>query len=317
VCPSRNSPGFNHYEHGVDVVRYLEGPYQITQGNTHTGLNLTPEVSECIFKHTYCQGGNRISHDEIRKRSKHKNHLVDGYCHLEGQAVRIADKISYLVSDIEDGIRLGAIDEQVLMSCKLFHRAPIDMSQPRGETLLHRFLLQRRRLIRVLMEDVIQESGRRIAKLNSPLSIRSQREYLISHSPVLDREVGEVWNRLQAQRLHTDPRVVRANMRAAKILSELLLIVAVVPEIVPREFRREHERVWSKDYMSFYRASMGSNLEIRRALIDFVPLDRYIGFARQLDTRVLVKIEEFILAKDFVASLTDVQAELLHQEFLR
>ncbi len=169
-----NSPGFNHYEHGVDVVRYLEGPYQHLPRDGHMGLNLMPEVCECIFKHTYCQGGTRISHDEIRKRSKHQEFLDDGYCHLEGQAVRIADKVSYLISDIEDGIRLDAVDEVAIMSCRLFHRPPIDLSQPKGEPLLRRFLLQRRSLLRVLMEDIITETGRRLVKLASRKDVPGQ-----------------------------------------------------------------------------------------------------------------------------------------------
>jgi len=35
--------------------------------------------------------------------------LSEGPCHLEGQSVRAADKISYLISDIEDGLRLGPL----------------------------------------------------------------------------------------------------------------------------------------------------------------------------------------------------------------
>jgi dGTPase len=49
--------GFNHYEHGVDVVRYLEGPYYTSPAIQFTGLNITPEVCECIFKHTYRHSG--------------------------------------------------------------------------------------------------------------------------------------------------------------------------------------------------------------------------------------------------------------------
>jgi len=46
--------GFNHYEHGVDVVRYLEGPYSTSPTTSFYGMNLTFEVLECVIKHTYC-----------------------------------------------------------------------------------------------------------------------------------------------------------------------------------------------------------------------------------------------------------------------
>jgi dGTPase len=94
--------GFNHYEHGVDVVRFLEGPYYASSATQFSGLNLSDEVLECIFKHTYCHTG-EFGSEDLWKWSKHQARIKKGYCHLEGQAVRAADKISYLVSDIEDG----------------------------------------------------------------------------------------------------------------------------------------------------------------------------------------------------------------------
>src|SRR5262249_44896464 len=44
--------GFNHYEHGADVVRWLEDVYWSPGIGGFPGLNLTPETVECIFKHT-------------------------------------------------------------------------------------------------------------------------------------------------------------------------------------------------------------------------------------------------------------------------
>ena len=120
--------GFNHYEHGVDVVRWLEGPYYKSYATPFHGLNLTPEVAECILKHTFCQTGDGLTAERILKNSKHSAVIRAGYCHLEGQSVRIADKISYLVSDLEDGIRLGALTVSDLHACRFFHRAPLNFS---------------------------------------------------------------------------------------------------------------------------------------------------------------------------------------------
>lgn len=49
VAPSLG--GFNHYEHGADVVRWLEDMYFSPGIGGFPGLNLTPETVECIFKH--------------------------------------------------------------------------------------------------------------------------------------------------------------------------------------------------------------------------------------------------------------------------
>ncbi|HSS78581.1 MAG TPA: dNTP triphosphohydrolase, partial [Thermoanaerobaculia bacterium] len=312
-----NAPGFNHYEHGVDVVRYLEGPYQHHGPRGYVGLNLTPEVLECIFKHTYCQSGDPLSHDEIRKKSKHASYLASGYSHLEGQAVRIADKISYLISDVEDGFRLGAIDDDALLSCRLFHRPPIDLTQPRGESLLKRFLLQRRNVLRVLMEDVITEAARRLARITSPRQARLQSDYLIDHSSTLKADVSEVWDRLQKARLHQDSRVIAANMKAAKTISELLLLLSAFPALIEKTFAAEHGRLWGGPYMKFYLNRMGESVRLPSELLTFLPLDQFIGGEGKLGRGgVDIRTENLVLAKDFAASLTDDQARKLHSSLL-
>ncbi len=73
--------GFRHYEQSVRVVEYLE--------KDGKGLNLTAEVREGIMRHTCGEQSST----------------------LEGQAVRIADKIAYINHDIDDAIRGGVMKE--------------------------------------------------------------------------------------------------------------------------------------------------------------------------------------------------------------
>ncbi len=76
------STGYRHYEQSVRVVERLEKDGE--------GLNLTYEVRNGIACHTT---GNSADT-------------------LEGQAVRVADKIAYLNHDIEDAIRAGILSEE-------------------------------------------------------------------------------------------------------------------------------------------------------------------------------------------------------------
>lgn len=76
-------PGFRHNEQSLRVVDKLEG---------ERGLNLTWEVRDGILCHT----GAQIP------------------ATLEGQIVRIADRISYINHDIDDAIRAGIIQEKDL-----------------------------------------------------------------------------------------------------------------------------------------------------------------------------------------------------------
>lgn len=76
-------PGFRHNEQSLRVVDKLEG---------ERGLNLTWEVRDGILCHT----GPKLPST------------------LEGQIVRIADRISYINHDIDDAIRAGIISEDDL-----------------------------------------------------------------------------------------------------------------------------------------------------------------------------------------------------------
>ncbi|QQY80486.1 dGTPase [Keratinibaculum paraultunense] len=76
-----NPKGFKHNEQSIKVVEYLE------HSQSRIGLNLTYEVKDGIMKHT----------GEKRPET------------LEGEIVRIADRIAYINHDIDDAIRANII----------------------------------------------------------------------------------------------------------------------------------------------------------------------------------------------------------------
>ena len=76
------SCGFKHYEQSVRVVEHVE--------KDGKGLNLTDEVKNGILCHTRGE---------------------EAYT-LEGQIIKIADKIAYINHDIDDAIRAGVMDEE-------------------------------------------------------------------------------------------------------------------------------------------------------------------------------------------------------------
>jgi dGTPase len=87
ICPL----GFKHYEHSVRVVEKLE--------KHGRGLNLTYEVKDGIMRHT---------NGPLPKT-------------LEGQIVRIADKVAYINHDIEDAKRAGILrDEDIPKEAMLY-----------------------------------------------------------------------------------------------------------------------------------------------------------------------------------------------------
>lgn len=306
--------GFNHYEHGVDVVRYLEGAYQKNIFESHPGLNLTSDVCDCILKHTYCHSGGAGSHKDIWDKSKHQKFIgCGGFSHLEGQAVRAADKISYLLSDIEDGIRLDIITHQDLMNCKLFHRAPIDFRMAPSDLLYAKFVQQRGSIIKLLMEDIILESSKRISRLNSIKDVRTAGDYCIFHGPEIQLDMNEIWFKIQSKKLHCNPKVLSANMNASKIVSELLVLYILYPEHINEKFRIEHGRLRNSDYIQFYK-SQNSTFELRIEFTSFLPLNMMIGF--KFESLKNIDTYNLVVAKDYIASLSDNKIKQIHKELL-
>jgi dGTPase len=308
--------GFNHYEHGVDVVRYLEDAYHAHIGPTSFGLDLTPEVCECILKHTFCHVDLKAEADResVWANSKHRKFLQKGNCHLEGQAIRIADKISYLISDLEDGILLGAIERHHLLSCRLFHYASIEFADQGGD--LHaEYIVQRRNILQVLMEDVILASEARVARLPDAAAARKAETFTIDHSDEMRDAVGQVWRVLQVGRLHRDARVHMANMRAARIVTELTVLFALFPNLIEERFASAYSRLFGSDYIAIYKKRAGIKIAIQPPLTEFVPIESLIGDVSAHAGREVLT-EHVIQAKDYVAALTDAEAKHLHWKYI-
>lgn len=308
-----NFGGFNHYEHGVDVVRWLESPYAGSRKGSFHGLNLTPQVLECVLKHTYYHDGGSLGSQQLRERSKHKSLIPDGYCHLEGQAVRVADKISYFVSDLEDGLRLRAITADDLLSCRFFHRAPLNFAGSSNQALYQTFIEQRRHVLKILMEDILVATNKRLSR-TSPDRVRIADGYTVDHSDEILRDMGEVWTRLQSKRLHEDRRVKIANFRAARAVSDLTIAFAVCPQLVDIDFATEHSKLRTTEYLDHYRKAVGPSVLIQPNLIDILRLERMIGIKHRAGQPANVAVEDLVQAKDFVATLTDSRASSLHSE---
>lgn len=232
--------------------------------------------------------------------------------------MRISDKISYLISDIEDGIRLGALSLGDLLQCRFFHRPPLDFVSKTDASLSTRFLEQRRWVLKILMEDVLQASNRRLSRLpgHSRQYIRDAGGYVIQHSEDMGADVAEIWEKLQAGRLHKDSRVRSATLHAARVVSELTIAYSLLPELIEERFREEHGRLSGSKYMEFYRGRVGQKVNLRRDMIAFLPMHVLIGTEHKLGEDIPVHTEHIVMAKDYVAALSNSRARRLHRELI-
>ena len=129
--------GFKHNYNSVRVLTKIE-----RKSNLYPGLNLTREVLDGVLYHS---GFNKSG--EVAKT-------------LEGQVIRLSDKIAYVQHDIDDAIRAGALSEKDLP------KDPVEfLGKSHGER------------IGTLVYDVIEYSGK----------LLSNGEMRISLSPEINR----------------------------------------------------------------------------------------------------------------------------------
>lgn len=305
--------GFNHYEHGLDVVEYIENPYHSVALGNFNGLNLMPETLECIAKHTFSKTGGDFSQDGVYSKSKYQSVLNNKYGSLESQTVRIADKISYMLSDIEDGAKMGAIRYDDVIKCRLFNKAPVDLNSfyldNTPTSFYNLFISQRRAILKIVMEDVLTASEKRIAKIKNIEEVRNADEYLIRFSADIQDCLDEIWDKLQSGLLHKDSRVEAANFRAAQIVSALFYLYAFSPELIDVNFRRNFKLLANSDYMNYYYDKLDRKIGIAKHKVAQFNFNLLIGKEIEIEgDNYRIPTYNIILAKDYVANLTDQNA---------
>lgn len=146
---------FKHNYQSLRVVDVLERRYD------HPGLDLTDQVREGILKHTSW----KVRFPFPLERTEPL--CLDRPCHLEGQAVAVADEIAQQTHDLEDGLRAGSVELTAVEQLPAARRAVADLGEAySGER--RRWRRQNmliRALIRLFVTDVVTASASRLERL--------------------------------------------------------------------------------------------------------------------------------------------------------
>ena len=254
--------GFDHNVQTFRVVTKLEHSYP-----QFDGLNLSWETVEGVVKHN-----GPVSHrlDEpawkaIADYATGWDLRLDSFASLEAQAAAIADDIAYNNHDVDDGVQAGLFTLADLMEVPLIGpvlhgvRADwpdIDERMVRIEAV--------RRMIGVMVEDVLAETGRRIEadNIRSTEDVRTASRTLVAFSPAMLADLG-VLRKFLFERMYRHYRVNRTRSQARRILSEMFHLFMAEPETMPPE--------WSKP------ARGGDETRRARAVCDYIAgmTDRY------------------------------------------
>jgi dGTPase len=224
----RGVSGFDHNAQTLRVVTALERRYP-----AFDGLNLSWETLEGLVKHNgplTDRDGRPIGRyrergvpETILKYSARQDLQLWTYASLEGQIAAVADDIAYDAHDIDDGLRasLFCLDDiaGVALPGRIVSEISRDYPALDSGRRVHEFI---RRLIGHLIEDVIAETGRRIAALDpsSADAVRQASSPLAGFSAPVAEAEGAIKEFLKT-RMYRHARVQRVMNEAAGVVRDL------------------------------------------------------------------------------------------------
>jgi dGTPase len=234
--------GFDHNAQTLRVVTLIERRYA-----EFDGLNLTWETLEGIVKHNgplTDRAGSGIGRYErglpaaIRLYGARQDLELWSFASAEAQAAAIADDIAYDAHDIDDGLRaeLFRLDDLTGVALVGDVLQEVTARYPRLEQprLVHELI---RRVIARMIEDVIAESGSRLAALapRSAADVRNAARPVIAWSPAMAAADAAIKAFLTAN-MYRHARVARIMGQAETVVHDLVAHFAARPRDMPAEW---------------------------------------------------------------------------------
>lgn len=214
-----NHGGFEHNRQSFRVVTYLERRYP-----QFDGLNLTYEVREGIVKHT----GEYDAPDVPSFRTQ-------GYPTLEAQIVNVADQITYMNHDLDDGLQSGMLTFKALEGVKLWQEmfTQVQKDFPNVRSKIHKYQTIRR-LIHLLITDLQEETRERInsLELKSLGDVRQKGKEVVAHSADI-KEKAKILLDTLFRNLYQHYHVERMAQKSGRVLRDLFGSYLGNPKLLP------------------------------------------------------------------------------------
>lgn len=218
----KNHGGFDHNKQSLRIVTLLERRYA-----DFPGLNLTWETREGIVKHEseYDVADARDYNPELRAS-------------IEAQIANVADELAYTAHDLDDGLRSGMITPTMLEGITLWEILveSVGWKGPELDELSrHRMI---RRLIGLEVTDLVHTSDLLIkeARLSSPEDAQRLPYNIVAFSEEMSRRNRPLKDFLY-KNLYRHHRVVRMQIKAERIISELFNAYRSEPQMLPRHIQ--------------------------------------------------------------------------------
>ncbi len=225
--------GFDHNAQSLRVVTRLERRYA-----DFDGLNLTWETLEGVIKHNGPLGEPELPRAIAEYIDGHDLE-VDTHAGAEAQVAAISDDIAYNNHDIDDGLRAGLFTVEDLADVPLvgpvFAGVRRDHPQLDRSRMIHEAV---RRLIGVMVNDLLEETGRRIAEAGpkSAADVRRLGRPVAGFSEEMrdnDRDLKE----FLFANMYRHYRLNRMTSKARRVVKELFRLLVGEPECLPSEWQ--------------------------------------------------------------------------------
>ncbi len=238
-----NHGGFDHNAQSLIIVTSLERHYALFDG-----LNLTWETLEGLVKHngplTDRQGRAVGAHEQrplpMAIVAYDNRHPLDlwSQASAEAQAAAIADDIAYNAHDIDDGLRAGIITLDGLREVPFLARLLDDIQAAYPDLGRSRTTHElQRRIITLLVEDVISEGDRRIAceNIQTAEDVRMAKGPVIGFSSDMHKAERSIREFL-FKRLYRNERIMTVMADAEQMVEQMHAVFLETPELLPEQW---------------------------------------------------------------------------------
>ena len=266
--------GFDHNGQTLRIITALEARYA-----EFDGLNLTWETLEGIAKHNGPLVSLQADFSDlpwaVADYAREHDLQLGTWPGIEAQIAALSDDIAYDSHDIDDGLRAGLFSVDDLIDVPLIgpiiHAVRSRYPDLQKSRLIHEI---GRRLINVMVNDLLAETGKRLkdARLENSDAVRRHGGPLVGFSGELAGQ-NRVLKHFLFERMYRHYRVNRMTSKARRVVKDLFRIYVDEPECLPEEWRPGAEQgdvVHRARHVSDYIAGMTDRfaLDEHRRLYD-------------------------------------------------
>ena len=232
--------GFDHNEQTIRVVTRLEHCYA-----NFDGLNLTWETLEGVVKHNGPVAKEQRRQTVLdldasfRRQGLKEGLLLDSHAGMEAQVAAQSDDIAYLAHDCDDGIRAGMLAPEEMLDLPVVGPILSGIRKEHGSLETSRLVYElKRRLIKLAVEDLVAETGRRLdkARPGSADAVREAGMPVVAFSGEMSADLKTLRGYL-FKRVWRHYKVNRMTSKAKRVMRRLFDLFMEQPNTLPADWQ--------------------------------------------------------------------------------